>query len=285
MLIYGVWDKKLDKYVYIGQTNDFERRKQEELFESKKDKSKSKLSNYVRLNGLNNFEWRLLEDNISNDNIDDFETEYIINYKTFECCNVLIQSNNSRSREHGDIIMTTPIRNKYIIKKNDLKRFCEGSLLNYNSSKIKDCLFGYKITYIGHTFENYDKNIHIDIPLFGMTLNDHDKLVADYRQYKNEGSHLYDVQSSGRAKPCIISIIGEKFKILNFQAFKRAFSKFFGIDVIEKKLKGKYLFSDDSALNIYHGDDNVPIYRGQKDNIINNLKLRLLDLNQYQYYM
>jgi len=53
--IYTFWDKKLKRYVYIGQTNNFKRRINEHLNQSRKEDPSLTIEIEIKINGINNY--------------------------------------------------------------------------------------------------------------------------------------------------------------------------------------------------------------------------------------
>lgn len=77
MIIYGIYNNVQNKYIYIGQTNSFSRRKDEHYFTGHLDIDKLIQSNPTQYFML------LLEDNISDTNINNREKFWIDYYDTY----------------------------------------------------------------------------------------------------------------------------------------------------------------------------------------------------------
>lgn len=77
MIIYGIYDNNQNKYIYIGQTNSFSRRKEEHYFTGHLSIDK------LIQNNPNQYIMLLLEDNISDTNINNREKFWIDYYDTY----------------------------------------------------------------------------------------------------------------------------------------------------------------------------------------------------------
>lgn len=69
--------------MYIGQTNDFKKRKKDHFANGKNNKINTSLYNAMRKYGVDNFEMEIIEDDIKKEDINKKEIYYIKKYNTY----------------------------------------------------------------------------------------------------------------------------------------------------------------------------------------------------------
>ena len=220
--IYKI-ENYLNGHIYIGMTNNFKRRIKEHINTSFNSNSKdfnSPIHKAIRKYGIENFNYEIIEDNISNRELmKERERFWIKHYKAYknkehynatqggDCCG---ENSCLRGEEHGMSILT----------ENEVRECRKRYQLGERSRKVYDRYFTEKITYSGFLRMWHGKTWNYIMPeVFqknphraAYTKEDRDYIVSLYKHSRKS------LKAFSESKECYVGY-GTLWKMINTPSF------------------------------------------------------------------
>lgn len=165
--IYKVTNK-INGKIYIGQTVNFERRKRDHIYASKKIKSKGEVFHKaIHKYGEDNFEWEIIDNCKTPEDATMLESKYIIEYNScisFDKSNgynVLVSLDNVKRAHNSIKVLAYDLKGIYV----GTYLSCEiaAKELNCKSANITKCLRRERKSTGGYQFKRYKDNFPFQI--------------------------------------------------------------------------------------------------------------------------